>query len=297
MLINQTEISIRERGKRELFDLALHVARRHFAPLVGAIICGVLPFAAINAWVLSGIPEDMYGDLYGTDTRIEYVTYMTLLVFIEAPLATSLMTLYLGQVLFRSRPTARQLFRDFLSCSPQLIWYQGIIRLVAVALVAAALNRWDDYDGFPEFLIWCVAIWGLLVRGTRPYLSEVILLERNPRRASKATAMTTSRRNAALHAGFGGDSFVQMIGAGLLAFLAVGSLWLTLAYFRAMFFNALEFDRASLTVLLPIALWITVWFLAIVRFLGYLDLRIRREGWEVELRVRAEAAAMTKSLA
>jgi hypothetical protein len=29
--------------------------------------------------------------------------------------------------------------------------------------------------------------------------------------------------------------------------------------------------------------------------LGYLDLRIRREGWEVELAIRAEAAALARS--
>jgi hypothetical protein len=226
---------------------------------------------------------------------------MTLLVFIAAPLATSLMTIYLGQVLFRTRATTRQLIRELARSAGQLLWYQGVVRGGLFALAAAAARRLSDrgrFDGgggFAEFVIWAVAIWAITVRGVRPYLNEVILLERNPRRATASTTMTTARRNAALHAGFGGDSFVQLVGAGILGSIAAGSIWLTLCYLRAEFFNVIETDRATMTVLLPIALWLTVWFLAIVRFLGYLDLRIRREGWEVELSIRAEAAALARS--
>lgn len=291
MFINETEISIRERGKRELFDLALHVARRHFGPLFTAMLLGAAPFAAFNAWALSGIPWERYDGA----SRLTYVTYMTLLVFIAAPLATSLMTIYLGQVLFRTRSTTRQLVRELARCGGQLLWYQGVVRGGLLALLAAALTDWIDGEGFGEFVIWMVALWALGARGVRPYLNEVILLERNPRRSTAATAMTTARRNAALHAGFGGDSFVQLVGFGILAMICSGSIWLTLCYLRAEFFNAIETDRATMTVLLPIALWATVWFLAIVRFLGYLDLRIRREGWEVELAIRAEAATLARS--
>ena len=39
---------------------------------------------------------------------------------------------------------------------------------------------------------------------------------------------------------------------------------------------------------LPVAMWLVFAFFAVVRFLAYLDLRIRREGWEVELMMRAE---------
>ncbi|MEX2186505.1 MAG: hypothetical protein WD875_06915 [Pirellulales bacterium] len=291
MFIDQTEISIRERGKRELFDLALHVARRHFAPLCTAMLLGAAPFAAFNAWVLWDIPWDRYDG----ESRLAYVTQLTLLVIIAAPLATSLMTIYLGQVLFRTRATTRQLFRELARSAGQLLWYQGIVRGSLFALLAAAFQRFGDRSGFANFVIWAVALWAIAARGLRPYLNEVILLERNPRRATGSTTMTTARRNAALHAGFGGDSIVQLIGAGILGSMAAASIWLTLCYLRAEFFNAIETDRATMTVLLPIALWLTVWFLAIVRFLGYLDLRIRREGWEVELAIRAEAASLART--
>ena len=42
----------------------------------------------------------------------------------------------------------------------------------------------------------------------------------------------------------------------------------------------------------PLALWLIGILVTVFRFLGYLDTRIRLEGWEVELRVKAEAARM-----
>jgi hypothetical protein len=49
-------------------------------------------------------------------------------------------------------------------------------------------------------------------------------------------------------------------------------------------------------VLRPITLWTVVAFMGVARFLSYLDLRIRQEGWEVELLVRAEAARLAEKL-
>ena len=54
------------------------------------------------------------------------------------------------------------------------------------------------------------------------------------------------------------------------------------------------FDRPTYTFYFQLALWIVVAYFTVVRFLGYLDLRIRREGWEVELIMRAERARLSK---
>ena len=91
-----------------------------------------------------------------------------------------------------------------------------------------------------------------------------------------------------LHRGQGGDFFVRwtlnmMIGAVLvLAFwgsLAAAASWLLNEHYRTGPFY---------TCLFPAAMWIVAAYFTVVRFLGYLDLRIRREGWEVELLMRAE---------
>ena len=44
------------------------------------------------------------------------------------------------------------------------------------------------------------------------------------------------------------------------------------------------------------ALWIIAGYAAVVRFLSYIDIRIRQEGWAVELRVRAEGQLLVDSL-
>jgi hypothetical protein len=52
----------------------------------------------------------------------------------------------------------------------------------------------------------------------------------------------------------------------------------------------------SFTILLPAAMWVVIGFFTIARYLGYLDLRIKTEGWEIELRMRAEAQRLTKAV-
>ena len=44
-----------------------------------------------------------------------------------------------------------------------------------------------------------------------------------------------------------------------------------------------------LLVIYPLSLWCVAGISVMVRLLNYLDCRIRLEGWEVELAVRAEA--------
>jgi hypothetical protein len=56
-----------------------------------------------------------------------------------------------------------------------------------------------------------------------------------------------------------------------------------------------SFLKPMFTLYFQLSLWIVVCYFTIVRFLTYLDLRIRREGWEVELRMRAERARLTRA--
>ena len=108
--------------------------------------------------------------------------------------------------------------------------------------------------------------------------------------------MTTALRRSALHGGYVGELFVRWIGslaAGTALFL---SLWLSLWSGFGMLLNEWTWGKVVLTVYFPLALWLVVGYLTVVRFLGYLDLRIRREGWEVELMMRAEGARLARQL-
>ena len=50
-------------------------------------------------------------------------------------------------------------------------------------------------------------------------------------------------------------------------------------------------------VLFQAAIWLVVVFFTIARFLNYLDQRIRNEGWEVELALRAEGERLARQIA
>ena len=77
-----------------------------------------------------------------------------------------------------------------------------------------------------------------------------------------------------------------MVPVTLILTLAIfGSLW----FFVATFTNDWNWGKVIVYVMIPASFWIMAIYVTAFRFLSYLDLRIRREGWEVELKMRAEA--------
>jgi hypothetical protein len=70
----------------------------------------------------------------------------------------------------------------------------------------------------------------------------------------------------------------------------------TFLFCCGVFLNDSEPGPTMLRYAYPLAMWVVAGYISIVRFLGYLDLRIRHEGWEVELRLRAEAARQAAKL-
>ena len=81
------------------------------------------------------------------------------------------------------------------------------------------------------------------------------------------------------------------VGVGLAA-----SVWLSCVIIRGLLVYDWEYQGLVFTVFYPLAVWLVVGYLTVVRFLSYLDLRIRREGWEVELMMRAEQARLARQL-
>ncbi|MEM6798284.1 MAG: hypothetical protein AAF589_02105 [Planctomycetota bacterium] len=269
MNFDNTHIAIRERNFAEVMDLALHVTRAHAGPLLLALLAGATPWALLNAAMLAG--SGMLEDLEW-DGPVPYGFWMTMLVAIEAPLATAGITLYLGQVTFADRVEPGRIVRDYFRALPQMLWSQGVVRLLCAPIIVTMLLPYASW----------------------PYLSELILLERNPLFAGKQKRLTTRRRSKHLHGGAGGDLFTRWIVsliAGSLMILSIGGGIHVLFH---QLFNLPFSTITDLTVTFPLAMWLVVGFFAVVRFLAYLDLRIRREGWEVELTMRAEAERLAR---
>jgi len=193
-----------------------------------------------------------------------------MLVVWEMPLATAPITLYLGLVLFDQRAEGRRLLRSFVRALPQMIWYQVVLRALWIPLVAT---------------------WFYLF-AARPFLGEVILLERTPLGARRDAPLSTGVRSRVLHAMAWGELFLQWMAALAVGSLLVASVFGSAWLLSGQLLGQWEWRQTMLTVWLPSAMWLVIGYFAVVRFLAYLDLRIRREGWEVELLMRAEAVRL-----
>ena len=268
MQLDQQRIVVRERSYVDLLDLALRVIRAYAAPLAGLFFLGIVPAMILNFYLLHG------QDVQVNESYIpgQYIFRMVMLTLIEIPLATAPITLYLGHSLFMERPQAKHLVKEFIHSLPQMLLFQVVLRIPLLLL----------------YITW------ILLFGAWPYMTEVILLERNPLFRRRPGQMTTIRRIGALHAGGMGELFPRWLASMAFGAALFASLWLSCLTFCGLLFNEWEWEGPTFTFFFPFCLWIVIGFFAVVRYLGYLDLRIRREGWEVELLMRAEGARLTR---
>lgn len=265
MQLDQTRILIRERSFGEILGLALQVTRAGAGWLLLLWLLGSLPFALLNGFLLYEVLVDELWYEFPSG----YWFLLIVLVAIQAPLAAAPITLYLGKMMFASQFRFGAMLKELVGSLPQLILFQVILRSITLPILF-----------LPYWMM--------------PYVGELILLERNPLFSGRHRRMTTNRRSRNLHGNNGGELF----GRWLLATLA--SVVLVFAFGMGIEALAMQFGAYEISptvrhlVIYPIALWLVVGWMAVVRFLSYLDLRIRREGWEVELLMRAEAARLRK---
>ncbi len=257
MQLDNARIVIRERLFIDILDLALQVVNRFKQGLFWAWLAGVLPAMALNTFLLWPLIDSDWELGFPLPVMI----LMPLLVFWEAPLATAAMTLYLGQALFSERTQARKVAAELAGSLPQLIVYQVFLRLPLV-------------------------IW--------PYLNEVILLERNPMRAAHYRGTSTVRRCGELHGAEAGSVFLRTLVSLIIGLIASAALWISLAVVQSLLFHEEIFNSPVFIFWYQLVLWIVVGYFTVVNFLAYLDLRIRTEGWEVEVAMKAEGAKLAR---
>jgi hypothetical protein len=268
MQLDCTQIMIRERGWLDLLDLALRVVRAYAWPLVLTLVVGILPAAVFNAWLLADMSEPAFDE----SVPGWYLFLMLVLVLVEIPLATAPATLYLGEAVFLQRPGAVGLARDFSRALPQLLVFSALRAVLFLPVITS----------FIPFTMW-------------PYLNEVVLLERNPLLRRRSGQMTTFRRVTGLHGG-ASELFPRLMASAAVAAMLVAAFWVTMQMLAGLLLCEWQWRGLCFTLYYPAALWMTAGYFTVVRFLGYLDLRIRREGWEVELMMRAEGARLSREL-
>ena len=270
MAVATTLVQIRERTFLDLLDLALLVVRRRPIVFGLAALAGLAPCVAFDNWIMATAPEFPGFLLFW-------------LVILQVPWATAPLTIVLGGLMFGDRPSARRVAATLAKGFVPMLIYQGLIR--GLLLMSFILTP--------------------LIPVQLTFLDEVILLERGRwRDVIKRSGVLSGDRGGvlllrAMSAWFFGFLFVTSFrwGIEVLASILVGaSDWQreTAASPLEGFFDFWLFDLRG--PLAQAAIAIAVAFFGVVRFLTYLDQRIRLEGWEVELRLKAAGSAMEESL-
>jgi len=248
-------VAIRPRGLLECLDLAVMFCGRRPLPVAAATAIGAAPFIVLNRVVASGL---------GAADALPFAGILAL----ETAWAAVPLTLYLGQSVFAERFSLRAAVRDFAGGLPALLLFQGVLRAACLAVCVLA----------PVVFV------GMY------YLDQVILLERPP------LAKVWQRRSAINRGRVMGMVRLACVDALLLAcgtalgtrlLAAVASLWRG----RGIDWDFLGGEALAAAIFSwhgQIAFWATCGFLTVFRFFTYLDGRIRREGWDVELRLRAD---------
>lgn len=290
MDFSKTFISIRTRSAFQIYDLAVLVCVEYFKPLVGLLAIGAFPFVLLDCWLIGWLATDYQNFRY-------FYWVMFLLVVSQAQIATTFMTHYLGQAMFFGRPKISTTIKDVLRIGFYFHWLHGGVRMVLPVLICCfflsqsmELGSEGQYF-YLFFFLPALVLLGLAFRMFRPFVSEILLLEKTPLRSKDENVVCFNRRSKSLHYRRGaGDGF---IGQGLSSFLL--GLFLVLAIDAGL----LQLDKilniqansewSYASGYWLVALWLSVGFLCVARFLFYIDTRIRQEGWGVELRMRSES--------
>lgn len=294
MQLDRTHVVVRLRTMSEIGDLALVMIRR-YPGSCAAFAAGASIWALANAILLGWIPigEYQFGleDEEAFPEILRYVLWMAVLVVLQTPAAGVLMTSYLGQAVFEETPDRHAIVKETRRHVWRWLWVLGVKRFAFPTMLLLIL-RW----GTSGSLFWDATVplvilgTTMLVRAYRPFLPEILLLERCPLKADTEAAITVSKRSHSLHRPVSGDMSGRFLA---ISFVMVGmflSLFYSLMFARGIItglWNSL--DLVVLLVIYPLSLWLVAGLSVLIRFLVYLDTRIRLEGWEVELAVQAEA--------
>mgnify|MGYP007059416068 CR=1 FL=1 len=289
MQLDHTRVTVRERGMLEICDLALHVCRDFSPKLLVMFVIGIVPLAVFNWFALQWLVDDLTGWGFA-----RYAWLMILLVFIETPIATAAATLFLGDAMFLEPPTVRNVLKSLWSLSGKLFLTQGLLRGVIPAMgVALTLgpDRW-----LADVVLPMIAAYLVIMRAVRPFVNEIILLERNPLWSRDKRTITIARRSGKLHNPNAGELFGRYLGIICMSVLLSTIILFGVWFGVGTLFSDWTWGPVMLHVVFPASLWTVAAYMAVVRYLSYLDLRTRREGWALELLMRAEANRLQKQM-
>lgn len=313
MQLDKTEIVIRQRSTPELLDLSLLVIRRYWRPLLTSSALIGLPLLALNvlltSWMIAEPGRFAMGDLEDPEWAMQqrYLLHMFALWFLEFPLASLPATVLLGNYIFFEKLSFRRLLSQLRPILWPAIFVLGLLRMGLVGLPLELLvDRMQAFEPWTELVLLVFVCCGVAMfrRATHPFAPEILGLEGCRLRSKSKNELTYWRRSSGLHGPIQGDCIgrflICAVVASGLAIVLYSQIFVIdfvgLRHTKMQFFNALLSGQVLVQVALPLALWLGGIYATVFRFLSYLDARIRLEGWEVELQLKAERARLLQSL-
>jgi hypothetical protein len=296
MELDRTTIVIRQRSLSEVADLAVMLISKYWRPLCLCWLVGVLPFALLNGALVGWIP--LYAEWEGLleDERFyehaRYIWLMSLLVYLQAPWAGMYITAWLGSKVFEQFPSAKEVRNSLRATSGRRLWALGIKR-GPLLLVLSLLINWGGNFSIPFELLFPIGLLLLVgvMRTFRPFVPEIIILEQSPLKSKPdGGGIALSIRSSQLHAASTADPGGRSILTIFIVVPAAVAVFFTLMLVRSFVTVKIAWTWDVYVIVVPLALWIVMGICTVVRFLNYIDTRIRLEGWEVDLTLRAEAA-------
>ena len=257
-------IAIRKRTAGELFDLTLAVLRIEGLRFLCWFGVFVVPLLLINHTVLTWVAENIFVlDAEEEVWPFFYFFGYVALIALETPFVSSPMMIYLGKRVFAadSQPAASEVLVAWVEALPQLVIYTMI--LLPLILI---------YDCLPE----------------------IVALERSPLFRKKKDKMTTFRRLKNFHRDRFGEQFVLLYPLFVFSVILAPTIGAIVSFgFYLGYGPVAQNYQIYIAILVPAICWTVTLFLLIFHFLRYINMRIEREGWDVELVFRAERSRLT----
>lgn len=298
MQLDQTHLVMRPRRMSEIGDMTLAMLRHHPQQALVDFGTGALLWAILDIAILAWIPiQEAQLGLTDEEAVLQiyrYLGWMTLLVILQTPLAGSLATLCLGRKIFEEAVTWRQAVREVWGHRSALVETILIKGLVLPAILVLLFRMGSPLSFFWDLLIpLLILMIQFFTRGMYPFVPELLLLEkcptRKPRNSADQNVITIPQRLSHLHRGQSGENGGRFIIQGFVYLVLLVCFLFTLMAIRGVLILRWDFlNLPVLLVLFPLCLWIIASISVVVRLLFYLDTRLRLEGWDVELLIRAE---------
>jgi hypothetical protein len=251
MDLSRARIVLRQRSVLDVLDLALRFFVEHAGSYARVSAVALLP-AAIVSWGVAQTAGWAWG----------WIVTVFLALLVQTPF-----TALASRLVFQPDVRVRDVLGTSLRALPRVVALR-VVQVLAVGI------------GLMLFLV--PGVWiGILLF----FIVEVAVLER----ATFGQAMSRSRR---IMAGQSGQALVAVLAlVGLhLAAIAIGD-----EVGRAVLVDLFQFSApetlwtAGGSTLALLGFWLFVPYVATARFLVYLDLRTRSEGWDIQTRFAALA--------